>query len=57
MGLWREMLIEDIPYVYNIATDIWTTHKESQIIYENKERSDIINSYLDLIKHNKFISH
>jgi len=30
------MLIEDIPYVYNIAVDIWTTHKESQTIYENK---------------------
>jgi ribosomal protein S18 acetylase RimI-like enzyme len=35
-NLWREMLIEDIPCVYNIAMDIWTTHKESQIIYENK---------------------
>jgi hypothetical protein len=30
------MLIEDIPYVYNIAMGIWTIHKESQIIYENK---------------------
>jgi GNAT superfamily N-acetyltransferase len=30
------MLIEDIPYVYNIAMDIWTIHKERQIIYENK---------------------
>ena len=36
MSLWREMLIEDIPCVYNIAKDIWTTHKESQLIYENK---------------------
>ena len=36
MSLWREMLIEDIPYVYNIAMDIWTIHKESRIIYENK---------------------
>ena len=36
MSLWREMLIEDIPYVYNIAMDIWTIHKERQIIYENK---------------------
>ena len=35
-SLWREMSIEDIPYVYNIAKDIWTIHKESQIIYENK---------------------
>ena len=34
--MWRKMLIEDIPYVYNIATDIWTIHKDSQIIYENK---------------------
>ena len=39
MSLWREMLIEDIPCVYNIAKDIWTTHKESRIIYENKFRS------------------
>ena len=36
MSLWREMLVEDIPYVYNIAMDIWTIHKESKIIYENK---------------------
>jgi hypothetical protein len=36
MGLWREMVIEDIPYVYNIAKDIWTIHTESRIIYENK---------------------
>ena len=36
MSLWREMLIEDIPYVYNIAKDIWTIYNESQIIYENK---------------------
>jgi ribosomal protein S18 acetylase RimI-like enzyme len=36
MGLWRKMVIEDIPYVYNIATDIWTIHTESRIIYENK---------------------
>jgi ribosomal protein S18 acetylase RimI-like enzyme len=36
MGLWRKMLIEDIPCVYNIAKDIWTIHKESRIIYENK---------------------
>ena len=36
MGLWREMLIEDMPCVYNIAMDIWTKHKESRIIYENK---------------------
>jgi len=36
MTLWREMSIADIPYVYNIAMDIWTIHKESQTIYENK---------------------
>ena len=36
MSLWRKMSIEDIPYVYNIAMDIWTIHKESRIIYENK---------------------
>jgi ribosomal protein S18 acetylase RimI-like enzyme len=36
MSLWREMMIEDIPYVYNIANDIWTMHKEDRIIYENK---------------------
>ena len=36
MSLWREMLIEDIPYVYKIAMDIWTIHKESRIVYENK---------------------
>ena len=36
MSLWREMLMEDIPFVYNIAKDIWTIHKESRIIYENK---------------------
>ena len=36
MSLWREMLIDDIPYVYSIAMDIWTIHKERQIIYENK---------------------
>ena len=36
MSLWREMLIEDVPHVHNIAKDIWTMHKESRIIYENK---------------------
>jgi len=36
MSLWRQMLIDDIPYVYSIAMDIWTIHKESQAIYENK---------------------
>ena len=36
MSLWREMLIEDVPQVHNIAKDIWTIHKESRIIYENK---------------------
>lgn len=36
MSLWREMLLEDIPYVYNIAKDIWAIHNESRIIYENK---------------------
>jgi len=30
------MVMEDIPYVYNIAMDIWTIHKESRTIYENK---------------------
>ena len=34
--LWRKMLIEDIPYVYNIAKDIWRIHNESRQIYENK---------------------
>ena len=36
MSLWRKMLIEDIPYVYNIAMNIWTTYKESRTVYENK---------------------
>jgi ribosomal protein S18 acetylase RimI-like enzyme len=36
MGVWRQMWIEDIPHVYNIAMNIWTIHKERQIIYENK---------------------
>ena len=36
MSLWREMQIDDIPSVYNIAMNIWTIHKESQLIYENK---------------------
>jgi len=36
MGFWREMTMDDIPYVYDIAKDIWTIHKESRTIYENK---------------------
>ena len=36
MSLWRKMMIEDIPYVYNIAMNIWTTYKESRTVYENK---------------------
>ena len=36
MSLWRKMVIEDIPYVYNIAIDMWTNTCESQTIYEDK---------------------
>jgi ribosomal protein S18 acetylase RimI-like enzyme len=37
--LWRQMLIDDIPSVYNIAMDIWTIYNETLIIYENKFRT------------------
>ena len=36
MGVWREMLIYDMPFVYDIAVNIWKTHKETKMIYEDK---------------------